>query len=118
MTALERIKADLSPGENLIWSQAPRPLALFFGKRGPTGAIPILLGVAFCYIGLVGHGDARWFFTLFGVLALSGSIFEIVAGYWTIYAVTNKRLMILQPSMFETVIESYYPPDIDFIKKR
>ena len=51
------------------------------------------------------------------LLLLATVLCNFAAGFWTLYGITSSRLIIVHPSMLSSVIESYYPPDIDFIKK-
>ena len=119
MTRNQKIVADLQLGEELLWLEEPEPLALYFGKKGLFSVL-FLAGLLafFIFVSLNIPDNASWLFGFFTILVLGASIFEFAGGYWTLYGITNRRLIILHPSMFSTVIESYYPPDIDFIKKK
>jgi len=119
MTNTQKITADLQPDEKLLWLEEPDPFALYFGKKSLFGFLFFAGFMAFfIFASLTMTDNASWFFGFFTILILGSSVYEFAGGYWTLYAITNRRLIILHPSMFSTVTESFYPPDIDFIKKK
>jgi hypothetical protein len=113
-SARDKLLSDLTQGEELLWSQAPNPVTRLTGKRGLIGIFaPLVFATIFIYSGF----GSRWFFVLFACLAVGSVIYELIAAFWTLYAITSRRLIIVHPSAGST-IESYYPEDIEFIKKR
>jgi len=84
---------------------------------GKTGIIPIVFFFLF-FAAIYFADDGVWFFGIIVILVFGSFILQAVSAFWTFYAITTKRVIILHPSMFSTIIESYYPPDIDFLKNR
>ena len=118
MTAHQKIVSDLAPGEKLLWCEEPGPLALLVGKKGLFGFLFFAVFLTFIgFIAIPPHDLGTWFFSFLAAFMLASFLFDLIGSIWTLYGITNKRLIILQPSMFSTVMESYYPPDIDFVKK-
>jgi hypothetical protein len=116
MRAYDKIIADLQPGEELLWCEEPSPGTYFLKKSGLLGVLlfGFVLGVAIC---AEPDGSGHWILIFFSVLLFGGLVQEAIAAFRTLYAITNRRLVILHPAMLSTELESYYPPDIDFVKK-
>ena len=122
MTKADVLKENLG-GENLLWSQSPHPAALFrghsallfvwgiiwtslvvwmFGRQGKNGSVPFFF---------------HWLMITFGVLFTLGSFTDVFKAAFSIYGITNKRLLIVRKYPWSIVVESFFAQDIEFVKK-
>ena len=114
-------RAELAPGERLVWADRPDP------ERARRRAWPrLLFGLAFAAFGLfwtsraMAAGGLLWLLGL-PFVALGGGI--ALAPWWkprqaraTVYAVTDQRILIMQ-GWPQRRVRSFGPGDIDVIAR-
>jgi hypothetical protein len=122
---------EVEPGERLRWAGRPdplRPTLMSFGIY--FFAIPWTAFAVFWMWGAAGFGtrpvrpDGPWMlFPLFGLPFVLIGLGMLSAPFWayrkaarTIYAVTNKRLLIITTGRTRSV-ETYAPQDIQFVER-
>lgn len=123
-----RIEGELEDREQLVWAGRPDPSQL--GCR----SMPIVLfgipwtafSVFWIYMagqGIWGgsgpSGIMKWAFPLFGVPFVVIGLGMLSAPFWakrsakkTLYALTDRRCIIWQPSLRSTTVKSYGPDDL------
>ena len=115
----EKVVAELRPGERLLWCESPRPLKYFAEKHGFLG--PVLfgafLGGAF-WATAADNGPGRFFLWICAALIFFSFAFEALSAFWTLYAITTMRLVILRPTLSATEITSYYAADLESLTKK
>jgi hypothetical protein len=123
MNKYQVLQNNLMPDENLLWSEAPSPLASFrgssifgfifgiiwtclvassFSASGRNGKPPLLFDIAFVGVGVV--------FT-------SLSLRDAAAAIFSVYGLTNQRLIIATRYPWKSVVQSFWGRDIEFLKK-
>jgi hypothetical protein len=119
MTKQQTLQNNLAD-ELLLWSEEPEATAYFgWGVAG---------GILFCFMWLsmvvFGFSDSPeefnpigLIFITLGLFFLGSTIWEPLTALFTIYGITNKRLLIVRSFPWGNEVESYFGPDIDFIKK-
>src|SRR5262245_25640227 len=127
----QTLNAQLDPGEGLLWSGAPNPgrmalstlPATVFGIPF-TGFAAFWMYTAFTMTSKPGSPPGPWmFFPLFGIPFLLIGLGMLTAPLWaflaaarTLYAVTNKRAMIVS-RVFSTSVRSYLHADIHDLQR-
>ncbi len=103
-----------------MWCEEPGPIAFLIGRQGFVGAI--FFSVFFAMVYFATEADSQrsflWFLGFIAVLVYGSFLGDCVSALRSLYAITNKRLIILHPSLVSTEIDSYYAYDIDFVKKK
>ena len=129
MGPLEEVRDQLSPGEMVVWAEragAPR-IALRYLPTFLFG-LPFLafaLFWTFTAWGAVSAGEGMAsFFPLFGLIFVAVGMLMVLSPIWgfavglsTVYAITNRRLLII--TRFPTRrVTSYEPHDIEAVERR
>ena len=129
MGPLEEVRDQLSPGEIAVWAERAGAVRVAL-RYLPTAlfGIPFLAFALFWTIAawdeVSGGEGAVLVFPLFGLSFVAISIVTVlspiwgyVVGLYTLYAVTNRRLMIIR--RFPTRrVASYEPHDIEAVERR
>jgi hypothetical protein len=125
----EVVRGELNPGEKLLWCGAPE-LGPFIREATNWIAVPAAFPVAgfglyWTWMPLrewLGYGSLLFF--LFGSLVLSISVAMASAPLWsrrkatrTLYAVTDRRLMVISRTRGRTTA-SYHPQDLGVVERR
>ncbi|NLX09817.1 MAG: hypothetical protein GXY36_09195 [Chloroflexi bacterium] len=130
------VEPELFEDEELLWAGRPRPARLamkslptflfggfwlmivlfIFGVQGfvfySGGFSPrVFVGPGMCF------GLIIPFFLLIGVGMLLAPLWGYYKGSRTVYALTDRRVIVIEPS-WTTSVKSYGPQDIDFIERR
>ena len=128
----QTLNAQLDPGEGLLWSGAPHPARMALSALPATVAgIPFTAFAAFwiytAYT-MTSHSKSSpggpWvLFPLFGIPFLAVGLGMLTAPLWaflaaarTVYAVTNKRAMIVS-RLFSISVRSYLHADIHDLQR-
>ncbi len=125
-----RIEQELDDREELIWAGTPDPSLmsrralpiLIFGIPWTAFSVFWILGASGVLFGRIGGGGAQIVqivFSLFGVpfvligfAMLSAPIWARRSAKKTLYALTDRRCIIWQPSLRSTTVKSYGPDDL------
>ena len=118
VTRYDRLVADLQPGEELLWCEEPAPFAYILQNTNWLPSLLITAFLAMVYFATAADRSDDVFWALFALLIWSWFFHDVFRGLRTLYAITTKRLIVLHPSPFSIALDSYYPPDIDFVKKQ
>lgn len=118
MTKRQLLQSELRPGEVLLWTEEPDALAFLTGER----AFMLFFGVAWLSIvGLMNMSQEKpspgWFFSIFGLLFVAGPLWELAKMFFTLYGITDSRLLIVRRYPWAHEIESYIDRDIRFLRK-
>jgi hypothetical protein len=123
MTKAEVLERNLG-GENLLWSESPKPEASF---RGQTIFIFIFGIIWVCFMlvltsipdknGSHTPGFFRYFMAAFGVFFILLSLSDVIRAFFSIYGITEKRLLIVRKYPWAVEFESFFKQDIEFVKK-
>lgn len=136
MHGYARVEEELMPGEELLWVGRPAsPFSGLAGHHARTSIVALLgfliaLGIFLWLIPLAGVATAAphmffspmWIpmiliFLLVLAAAASGPIGGMLNARRTTYAITNRRLLILD-GILSTKVTSYGPDDIERIERR
>lgn len=123
MEAEEAVRLELREGEKTCWIGRPNAARFAVQKSWNT----FLLGIPFTAFSLFWTykaADEGIFFRLWGIpfivvgLGMLGSpLWQYWRGHKTIYAATNKRLLIITKGILSSA-KSYTPMDIDDIERK
>jgi hypothetical protein len=116
MTKHQLLQSELRPGETLLWTEEPDALAFVTGER----VFIVLLGVAWLsMMGFMteGFSAGSWPFLLFGALFLVNALWETSKAFFTVYGLTESRLLIVRAYPWSQDVESYIDRDIRFLRK-
>ncbi|MBI2512628.1 MAG: hypothetical protein HYV96_11665 [Opitutae bacterium] len=118
MTKQQLLQSELRPGEALLWSEEPDALAFLTGERG----FMLFFGVAWLSIvGLMSMSEEKsspdWFFSLFGLIIVAGPLWELAKSFFTLYGITDSRLLIVRRYPWAHEVESFIDRDIRFLRK-
>lgn len=118
MTKQQFLESELRPGETLLWREEPDALAFLSGDK-----IFVLL---FTTAWLAFAGAGAWetdfnFISLLmfagGLLMFGGIIWETIQSLFTLYGITESRLLIVRVLPWRSETESYIDRDIRFLRK-
>lgn len=127
----EQVERELDEGERLEWIGQPVPR--FFDAQSTSAflfAIPWTAFAVFWMFGAAGfkipnfQGPQSYFclfglpFVLTGCWMLSRPLITRRNMKQTVYAVTDRRVLIFVPHMFSTAVRSFEPEDLDGIQRR
>lgn len=101
----------------MLWAEAPDPVALFRARHGFVGLVFFVVFFGFVLVASKSPSRTSWLFVLPAAFIFGSFIYDQFVPCWTLYGITTRRLVIVHPSLFSTVLESYYPMDIEFVKK-
>ena len=110
-----QIISDLIPCENVVWAEKPSWISLVVQKNNLVELV-ILFVIALLIRSMPDF--PVWFGLLIGAFIVYSIISSICEALGTYYAITDRRLIIYKNSFASSAIESYYPQDVDFIKKQ
>ena len=109
-----RTRAELRPGERLLWAGAPEPAA--YGMQvGVPGAVMGAVWLAFVIFWGVAaisqeDGPSAWLLALFGAPFILAGLWMLTQPFWlqgearrTAYAITSERALILEPRKMRSV---------------
>lgn len=119
MTKRQLLQSELHPGETLLWTEEPGALAFLTGERVFT----LLFMIAWLSLaGLMAIGDESSgtfsiLFVLFGAVGLVTTLWEVAASFFTLYGLTESRLLIVRAHPWSQDVESYIDRDIRFLRK-
>jgi hypothetical protein len=111
-------------GENLLWSQPPKPIAAF---RGST-IFTLVFGIFWtCMVIWISNQPSKngshspaffgYFMVAFGIFFILASLSDFFRAIFSIYGITDKRLLIVRKYPWSIEVESFYTQDIEFVKK-
>jgi len=118
------VQAELDPEETVIWIGRPGALALA-AKQAFGGAV-LLVWTGLATFGLLislASDDAGLLvlvpaaFVAIGVLLFTRLVRDAAAAWWTVYAITDRRILVLQTAPF-TKVMSWTPRQITSIERR
>ena len=123
MTKLEALERNLG-GEKLMWSQSPHPSASISGSTIFTFGF----GISWtCMVIWISNQPAKngshsptffsYFMVAFGVFFIAASLSKFYQAIFSVYAITDKRLLIVRKYPWPIEVESFYAQDIEFVKK-
>ena len=129
MRPLEEVRDQISPGEIVVWAEHAGAFreALRILPTALIG-IPFLAFALFWTFGAWQAASAEeegiLFFPLFGLIFVAVGIAMVLAPIWgyavglsTLYAITNRRLLIIRRFPTRRVV-SYEPHDIEAVERR
>lgn len=124
-----RLGRELEADEQVVWAGRPDPKVMgcrsvplmIFGIPWTAFSVFWMLAASGVLFGRI--GGAGWIiqaiFTLFGVPFVLIGFFMLTSPYWarrtarkTLYALTDRRCIIWQPSLRSTTVKSYGPDDL------
>jgi hypothetical protein len=118
--ALQRNLGD----ENLLWSQSPQPTASLSGSTVLTFVFGIFWTCS--VIGMFNQSSKNgssepaffeYFMVCFGSAFILKSLSDFFRAFFSIYGITNKRLLIVRKYPWSVELESFFRRDIEFVKK-
>jgi hypothetical protein len=123
MTKTDALQRNLG-GENLLWSQSPKPSASFRGSTIFTFIFGIFWTCMVIWISNQpskngSHNPAffQYFMAAFGIFFILMSLSDFFRAFFSIYGITDKRLMIVRKYPWSVELESFFSQDIEFVKK-
>jgi hypothetical protein len=122
MTKSDALQRNLG-GENLLWSQSPKPSASF---RGST-IFTFVFGIFWtCMVVWISNQPSKngsqnpvffkYFMVAFGVFFILMSLSDFYRAFFSIYGITDKRLLIVRKYPWSVELESFFSQDIEFVK--
>ena len=123
MNKFQLLRDDLGRGEDLIWSEVPSAWASFRGRSILTFVWGIIwTGLVIFMFTLPSKNGGppdlfRVLFVGFGIVFTLSSFRDVITATWSIYGVTNQRVIILTRYPWRSVVQSFYKNDIEFLKK-
>jgi hypothetical protein len=123
MTKADALQRNLG-GENLKWSQSPKPAASIRGSM----VFAFVFGVFWtCMVIWMSDQQTKsgskspmvfsYFMVLFGIFFIVMSLSDFYRAFFTIYGITDKRLLIVRKYPWSVELESFFSQDIEFVKK-
>lgn len=118
MTKQQLLQSELRPGETLLWTEEPGALAYLSGEK--------IYGLIFMIVWLAFVGAAAWrteigaiplIMLAFGSLMFGSIIWELAQSHFTLYGLTESRLLIVRAHPWSQDVESYIDRDIRFLRK-
>ena len=123
MTKTEALERNLG-GENLLWSESPKPEASFRGHAIFTFVFGIIWTLFVIWMSRLpaknGSNDPivfRYVMPAFGVFFVLMSLSGVFKSFFSIYGITNRRLLIVRKYPWTVEMESFFSQDIEFVKK-
>lgn len=120
MTKYDTLQAELGTGEKLLWSEEPNAL----GYLTIETAFPLVFGILWILMvslsfSYSNHDSDLWpyFFISVGLAITGSGLWSVMKPCFTIYGITDQRLVIVRRYPWTAVTESYFSTDIDFTRK-
>lgn len=115
----EKVSGELYPGEKLLWVGKPRPgraVVMQYGDEVLSGlfgaAITVLLLLTFPFF-LMGGGVNELFVRVLVLIvmitvlfSLALPVYQYVAAQGTVYALTDRRILTIRPTLSGTAVQS------------
>ncbi len=121
MNKRDLLKASLTSDEVLIWSEAPHPLAFIIRWEFAYGLLFLALwlgiGTSFFYGPDKYKNGGSIFILCFGLIIFFSLFSDSLKSLFTIYGITNKRLVVLKNLPWKSELDSFFPTQIDAKKK-
>jgi hypothetical protein len=123
MTKSDALERNLG-GEKLLWSQSPHPTASFHGSTIFTFVFGIFWTcMVFWMVNQQNKNGSHspaffgYFMVAFGIFFILSSLSDVFRAYFSIYGITERRLMIVRKYPWSVELESFFSQDIEFVKK-
>src|SRR6478736_3467427 len=120
MSKVDILRQNLESGESVLWSEEADATA-YVNASNVFGVIFTALWTSmicwsFSSPNFFSH-PVSWIFLLAGAWGMASSVWSILRAIFVLYAITDRRLLIIRHHPWSTEIESYHETDIDFIRK-
>ncbi|WP_404425804.1 hypothetical protein [Nibricoccus sp. IMCC34717] len=116
---IQKLRDQLQDGEEILWAEKPSVILYLIGSARPLQLVSsIAIFIAFAVFASYAYVSMKWVLWPMLIAAVVGTGFLTISARATTYAITNRRLVILHPTLSFSDLESFYAMDIDFIRTR